>query len=91
MESITAKLLSVVAVFAFGAHTTVALAQTPAHTPSNNTRHAQEAGGGQGTHGARSPAKNEANNAYKKAIEKGLTPANKPKKPQKPKRPQKDQ
>ena len=55
MKSIKAKLISVAAVLAFGAHATAALAQAPAHTPENNTRHAQEAGGGQGTHGARSP------------------------------------
>ncbi len=90
MKSIKAKLISVAAVLAFSAHATAALAQTPAHTPENNTRHAQEAGGGQGTHGARSPEKNQANNAYKQAIKNG-TPANKPQKPQKPKRPQKAQ
>lgn len=91
MKSIKSKLISVAAVLAFGAHATAALAQTPAHTPENNTRHAQEAGGGQGTHGARSPEKNQANNAYKQAIKNGQTPANQPQKPQKPKRPQKDQ
>lgn len=91
MKSIKSKLISVAAVLAFGAHATAALAQTPAHTPENNTRHAQEAGGGQGTHGVRSPEKNQANNAYKQAIKNGQTPANKPQKPQKPKRPQKSQ
>jgi Spy/CpxP family protein refolding chaperone len=91
MKFIKAKLISVAALLAFGAYATAALAQTPAHTPANNTRHAQEAGGGQGTHGARSPEKNQANNAYKQAIKNGHTSANKPQKPQKPKRPQKAQ
>lgn len=90
MKSLKAKLISVLAVLVFGAHATAALAQSPAQTPENNTRHAQEAGGGQGTHGVRSPEKSQANNTYKQAMING-TLANKPQKPEKPKRPQQAQ
>lgn len=91
MKSIKSQLIQFAAVLVLGVQVTAAFAQTPAQTPANNTRHAQEAGGGQGTHGVRSPEKNQANNAYKQAIKNGQTPANKPQKPQKPKRPQRAQ
>ncbi len=91
MKSIKTQLISFATVLVLGAQATAALAQTPAHTPENNKRHAQSVGGGQGTNGARSPEKNPANNAYKHAMNNGKPLPNKPQKPQKPQRPQKAQ
>jgi len=45
MKSLKAKLILVVTLFVLGAHASVALAQTPAKTPANNNRHAQNLGG----------------------------------------------
>jgi hypothetical protein len=91
MKSTTNKLITVATVLVLGAHASASLAQPPAHTPANNARHAQNAGGGQDIQGARSPEKNQANNAYKHAMNNGKPLPNKPQKPQKPQRPQKTQ
>ncbi len=91
MKSIKTQLIAFATVLVLGAQATAALAQTPAHTPENNKRHAQNAGGGQDIQGARSPEKNQANNAYKHAMNNGKPLPNKPQKPQKPQRPQKTQ
>ena len=45
MKSIKTQLISVAAVLVLAAQVSTALAQTPAHAPTNNNRHAQSIGG----------------------------------------------
>jgi hypothetical protein len=45
MKSIKSQLIAIATVVLLGAHATAALAQSPAHTPNNNNRHAQTVGG----------------------------------------------
>ncbi len=45
MKSIKTQLISVSTVLVLAAQVSTAFAQTPAHTPANNNRHAQSIGG----------------------------------------------
>jgi hypothetical protein len=82
------KLLSLVVLICAGQAATV-LAATPAHTPANNARHANNADrGGPGGGEARTPRHTPENNAYKHAQNNGKPLPAKPQRPQKPARPQ---